>query len=209
MSARKCRAAPCQAASSWPCADAEESHRRFVVAEKTLTALLGRRRHFHGGACHVNTLPPSLALVLSRFVMSSYCRDLALSRSLAGRPRALVLALSRSLLSSVSCPTPFCLTAPPSPPPLGRSLAPLKARWLYTPRLVTVIMLLRLLHTQCCTHPPRCLLRNSRQLLSLLMIAQLLRGWGGCPRFDGDPNAPVPSLPVTFDMMRRLAQPRH
>jgi len=117
MSARQCHAAPCQAASSWPCADAEESHRRFVVAEKTLTALLGRRRHFHGGACHVNTLPPSLALVLSRFVMSSYCRDLALSRSLAGRPHALVLALSRSLLSSVSCPTPFCLTAPPSPPP--------------------------------------------------------------------------------------------
>ena len=145
------------------------------------------------------------------FSLASSChRTVAIlpSRALS-RPRALVLALSRSLLSSVSCPTPFCLTAPPSPPPLGRSLAPLKARWLYTPCLVTVIMLLRLLHTQCCTHPPRCLLRNLRQLLSLLMIAQLLRGWGGCPRFDGDPNAPVPSLPVTFDMMRRLAQPRH
>ena len=102
MSARKCRAAPCQAASSWPCADAEESHRRFVVAEKTLTALLGRRRHFHGGTCHVKTLPPSLALVLSRFVMSSYCRDLALSRSLASsRSRARALSLS-ALLCLVS-----------------------------------------------------------------------------------------------------------
>ena len=207
MSARKCRAAPCQAASSWPCADAEESHRRFVVAEKTLTALLGRRRHFHGGTCHVKTLPPSLALVLSRFVMSSYCRDLALSRSLASsRSRARALSLSALL-----CLVSYSLLSHGSSfsPPLGRSLAPLKARWLYTPRLVTVIMLLRLLHTQCCTHPPRCLLRNLRQLLSLLMIAQLLRGWGGCPRFDGDPNAPVPSLPVTFDMMRRRAQPRH
>ena len=105
----------------------------------------GGREDADGAAWPPQTLPwghmsrqnsPTFVTLRSHsFSLASSChRTVAIlpSRALS-RPRALVLALSRSLLSSVSCPTPFCLTAPPSPPPPRAKLGPVEGALAFHP----------------------------------------------------------------------------
>ena len=156
-----------------------------MAVMSTLARALARSRSLT--LRHITALLRSCSLTLSFVLALSHSRSLALYS-----------APSRVPLRSVSCPLPVSLPprAAHSLPPVRRAGAVGKAEVVLIlmlvvvaklgaveapagsalglrPRLVTMIMLLLLLHTQCCTHPHRCLLRTLRQLF---MIPQLVRG---------------------------------